>query len=326
MTRGTRYFLLGSAAILIVGLAVGVVGYFGGLPGLAFTKAAGPDELRYVPKDAVVVAYANVHDVMASSFRQRVKQFEPAESEKGQQELKETLGIDLEHDIHHVLGALLAGSGSPEKNGLILAVGALDQTRIEAFISEKGGVAEEYKGRRLFTPPHGSASSDMPAFAFLSQGLAAFGSAAAVRRAIDLASGEGESVLANDEMMRMIQAADEGNAWAVGRFEAIASQARLPEEVASQLPPITWFSASGRVNGGIEGIVSMQARDKESAENLRAVMNGALALVRMQTGAKPEIQNLTQAIQLQSDGERVAVSFRISPELIDQLTGLAKKR
>ena len=76
MSNKTRYFVLTAGAILAIGLTTGLVASFMGLP-VAFSRAAGPDELQYVPADAAVVAYANVRDVMNSNFRERFRKFEP---------------------------------------------------------------------------------------------------------------------------------------------------------------------------------------------------------------------------------------------------------
>ena len=73
MTKLTRYFLFGSVGFVVLGLTVGLVGYYGGLPGLAFVRAVGPVELQYVPADAAVVAYRERSGRDAFGF--------PAESE-----------------------------------------------------------------------------------------------------------------------------------------------------------------------------------------------------------------------------------------------------
>ena len=77
MTRRTRHFLIGSVAFLVIGLTAGLLSYFGGIPGAV--AEAGVDELRYVPSDAVVVAYADVDNLMNSQFRQVVKDIEPGD-------------------------------------------------------------------------------------------------------------------------------------------------------------------------------------------------------------------------------------------------------
>jgi hypothetical protein len=85
MSRNTRFFLFSSALVLVVGLCTGLLAYYGGLPTLASARSAGPDELKYVPSTAAVVAYANVRDVMNSDFRQKLRHVLP-DRDKGQEE------------------------------------------------------------------------------------------------------------------------------------------------------------------------------------------------------------------------------------------------
>src|SRR4026208_1580347 len=104
MTRNTRFFLAGSAAVLVAGLCTGLVAYYGGgfqalsastgppvlragPPRAAFPSSAagfqplpastGPLELRYVPPDAAVIAYADVGAIMNSELRLRIKEAMP---------------------------------------------------------------------------------------------------------------------------------------------------------------------------------------------------------------------------------------------------------
>src|SRR6188768_2983864 len=104
MTKKTRMFMGGSAAILVAGLGTGLVAYYGGgFPSLSASRS-GPAELSYVPADSTVVAFANVREVMDSELRQRIKQVLP--QERGQQEFQEQTGIDIERDIDYVVAAL----------------------------------------------------------------------------------------------------------------------------------------------------------------------------------------------------------------------------
>jgi hypothetical protein len=73
MTKRTRYFMFGSVTVLLVGLCTGLVAFYTGMPMGAFSRAQGPAELRYVPADATLVAYADVQDVMRSEFRQKLR-------------------------------------------------------------------------------------------------------------------------------------------------------------------------------------------------------------------------------------------------------------
>src|SRR5262245_31393603 len=101
MTKKTRYFMGGSAAVLVAGLGTGLVAcYGGGFPSLSASRS-GPSELSYVPADSAVVAFANVREVMDSQLRQRLKVALP--NETGQQEFARETGIDIERDIDYVV-------------------------------------------------------------------------------------------------------------------------------------------------------------------------------------------------------------------------------
>ena len=100
----------------------------------------------------------------------------------------------------------------------------------------------------------------------------------------------------NGEVMKMIDGVASGNAWVVGRFDVLSKQANLPAEVQSQMPQVTWFSATGHVNGGVAGTVTVEARDEEAAKNLRAVVGGFIGLAKMQAASKPELSALVQSI------------------------------
>ncbi len=131
MTKKTRYFIFGSVAFLIIGLSIGLVAYYGGVAAMPFTRASGPAELRYVPADAVVVAYANVRQVMDSEFRRQVRKIEPQAKQQGQQEFRDKTGIDIERDIDSVIAWVApdesTGTTAPDKGGAVLARGKFDE-------------------------------------------------------------------------------------------------------------------------------------------------------------------------------------------------------
>lgn len=344
MTKRTRYFLVGSVAFLVLGLAAGLLSYFGGIPGAV--AEAGVDELRYVPSDAVVVAYADVDNLMNSNFRQAVKDIEPGEP-KGRDEFRDATGIDIERDVDYVVACLLpedAAAPSRNKTGYVLAKGNFDKARIEGFIQSKGGTPQEYRGKSLWMAPEHVPAADPDtdadaaeapahrghgeaALAFLENDVVAFGTPAAVKRAIDLQLG-GQNVLANDELSKMIRGVQEGNAWAVGRFDVLTRNAQLPQELADRIPPITWFSAMGHVNGGVSGRLAVETRDAQAAENLKQVVNGFMALARLQAGStakQSEVNAMLNSIRLdESDGNTVAVSFAMPAEALEILKSHAR--
>ena len=106
MTTRTRYFVIVSLLVLVIGIGTGLLAYYVGVPGGGFlVDRDGPDELQYVPRDASVVAYADVREIMISDVRQKIRRAVPL-SENGQAEFQDRTGINIESDIDHVVASL----------------------------------------------------------------------------------------------------------------------------------------------------------------------------------------------------------------------------
>jgi hypothetical protein len=321
MSKKTRYFVVSAAAILAVGLTTGLVASYMGLP-VAFTSAAGPDELQYVPADATVVAYANVREIMDSNFRQRFRQFEPNTQERD--EFEQKTGVNIDTDVNSVVAALTSSPSAGPHGMLVLARGRFDHAKIEALALEHGGKVEDYPTsegvKRLITHTTEQGTPDM-AIGFLEGDLIAIGGYDAIKKAIEAKRG-GNIVSVNGDVMKQISQIDASNAWAVGRFDAIANDAQIPSEIRAHLPAIHTFSAATYINGGVQGVFKIEARDDESAKNIRDVLNGLLALAKMQASAKPELKTMADSLQLSGDGKNVALSFTLPSELFDALEQL----
>src|SRR4051794_28101277 len=179
MTAKTRYFVIISLLVVGVGLGTGLVAYYVGFPAGAFTRAGGPSELQLVPRDAAVIAYADVRDVMTSELRQKLHSVLPVPAD-GQRDFEEKTGINIETDIDHVVASVYPdrdGGGNKPGAGMVLARGRFNETKIESLMREHGGQVEEYRGKRLIT---NTADSDRAnhkfSAAFLEPGLMALGS------------------------------------------------------------------------------------------------------------------------------------------------------
>ncbi|MGQ0732614.1 MAG: hypothetical protein ACT4QD_03040 [Acidobacteriota bacterium] len=325
MSNKTRYFVLGAGAVLAIGLTTGVVASLVGMP-IAFSQAAGPDELQYVPPDAAVVAYANVHDMLQSSLRERFRRIEPDTQAKD--EFQKLTGVDIEQDIQSVVAAMMPGSdgqGLHEAQGaLIVARGRFEPTRLEALAMEHGATVEDYQGKRIIV--HAEHDGSGVALGFLEADVIAFGGYPAVKRAIDAGSGTVGNIVSNTELMQQIDAVDGSSAWAVGRFDVLARSGRLPSELQAQMPAITWFSAAAHVNGGLNGVFKAEARDEQAAQNVRDLLRGFLALAKIQGEARPEFKVLVDSLQLTGEGRDVALSFTLPAELLDALEALSGQR
>jgi hypothetical protein len=328
MTKKTRYFMTGSAAVLATGLCTGLVAYYGG--GFqALVASTGPTELSYVPADAAVVAYADVRSIMNSELRQRFKQAVPMPmNEEGQREFLDHTGIDIENDIDYVVAAV--GNPGAEQlgpKGLVVARGRFDEVKLEGLAREHGAQVQDYKGKRFLvvnkfegdSAAGTSATGDRhtAVLAFLEPGLVAIGDVSSVQRAID-AQLSGQSITGNDEMMSLVADIERtNNAWAVGRFDLISAQAKLPDHIARQIPPVKWFAVAGLINGGVSAQVRAEATDDQAAENLRGVLNGVISLARLQGQNDPKLTSLIQSLQLSGSGKTVQLSVTVPAEIFE---------
>ena len=312
MTRNTRYFMAGSAAVLVAGLCTGLVAYYGG--GFqALSASTGPIELRYVPPDAAVIAYADVNAIMNSELRLRIKEAMPMQQQDKEKFQLET-GIDIERDVQYVVGAVTPGTHS----ALLVARGNFNPTLLENLAVQHGGVVETYRDKRLVSkgPAENEAGRHAGTLAFLEPGLVAIGDTATVKRAID-AQLTATSVIGNDELMTLVRDIEGGNnAWAVGRFDVLTAHANLPEQLAKQIPPVKYFAAAGHINGGVAGTVRIEANDDESAELLRRQVNGALAFGEMVGRSDPRASAALKTIQMSGSGKTVQLSFALPGELL----------
>lgn len=310
MTTRTRYVLLGGAGVMAVGLAGGLVAWVSSsLPPLVAQER--PDELRYVPPEATILSFANVREVMDSELRRRLREIQPELD--GQREFQERTGIDIERDIEYVVGGLVP-DGSDDTSGIAILAGNFDADRLETLALEQGGAASDYRGSRLIT-----IADESVAMAFLEAGVIAVGSETLVRRTIDLPFGGG-GVDSNDSLMGLLRHVERGStAWTIGRLDDPRGGEWLPDEVESQVSQVAAFAAGARVNGGVSGTLTAETRDEETGRNLRDLLQGFLALARLQVGSRPELGGLLDSIRLTAVGANVTLAFDLPSDAVLEL-------
>jgi DNA-binding transcriptional regulator YdaS (Cro superfamily) len=314
MTKRTQRFVFLGVTILVLGLGTGLVASYVGLPNLGIVGSDGPAELAYIPADAIVVAFADVREIMDSELRQKLLKISP-DADQGADSFQAETGINLQTDVHHLVASV---SGAPDPSNpanmrpLLVARGLFDTARIEAAIRAKGGTVEDYKGKRLITV------QNELGLAFVEPDLAVVGVPASVRRAIDTKA-SGENVTSNTNVMRLVRDFDNGNAWVVAHIEAVTSGDVIPAEIKQQLPPVTWLAVSGRIDDGVRAVVRAEARDEAAANNLRDVIRGLVALARLQAGQHAELAALVNSLELGGQGTTVSLGVTVPAAVIDMI-------
>jgi hypothetical protein len=234
-------------------------------------------------------------------------------------------GIDIERDIDTVVAGLKPDH--VERGGPVVVVrGRFDAGKIEAVATGHGAKVEEYRGKRILRAParrpdqaSGSGGSEAAhAIAFLEPGLVALGSVDAIRQAIDVAA-TNDTVTGNAELMKFVDDVDNGDAWIVGRVDTLA-QARLPEPVKDQLSAVQWFALSAGIDQAVTGRLRAEARDPEAGEQIRAVVNGALAMARLMADKDKRLDGVLNSVQATGTGVQIDVAFTVPPDVLDFLT------
>ena len=235
MTRKTRYFVLIAVAVLVVGLAGGLVAY------LAYNRVAGvtariPPEMRYVPSDVALVAFADVHAVMTSDLRRALMPGVDPESRKGRQMMNDFAGVDVEKQVNRVVAYIRAvfpaGPTVTGKTRNAPDTGAGSRhVRARADRSVHSGARGDHgrvPGRKILLRREDG--HDI-AVGLVGSDLIAMGQADLVRRVIDTSqdgSGSEKNIAANGEMMNLIRDSAGSTAWVVGQFDEISRRMRLP--------------------------------------------------------------------------------------------------
>ena len=73
-----------------------------------------------------------------------------------------------------------------------------------------------------------------------------------------------------------------------------------------------WVAVSAHVDGGVSGHLRAEARDDKAAENLRAVVNGAIAAARLVGGKDAKLDALVNSLQMGGTGKNVELGFSVS--------------
>lgn len=341
MTKTTRNVLVGAVILLVAGIGVGLLAYYR-TSGSARIPAGLPDELRYVPATAELVAYADVKRVMGSDLRREVER-SSAGPRRGRDTMHEIAGIDLETQVSHVVAYLEKVGGESASaqavqpmqprndgppRGLLIAQGTFEQGTIEQVLREHGSTFDEYHGKRIAMHAWRALDADNragkdrrnvdadTAIAFLEPHLIALGDADLVRAAIDTGgnASPATNITSNADVMKLVRDAAGETAWVVGHFDAVTRRIGLPDAIRQQVPPLRMIAAKAHINGGLRATVLAETADQAAADQVRDVVRGFVSLIRLQAGAKPEFQEVVKSIELGGSGSTVRLSFGMTAE------------
>jgi len=272
-----------------------------------------PDEstLKYFPPETEGIAFADIAALRNAALVQDVlnkgefRSLSPAISE-----FVEQTGFDIRRDLDRVtIGKISA------QERLVVATARYDHFKTEQFLREKGKEPEVYLGQSVYR-------DDARAVTFLDN-VVLFGTANAVKTAINRMTYPGSMQIGND-LLEAIRTIESGNqVWAVGSF----SQEDLPTggvresgPVAEILKSLQHGTYQMRVDRDVHARATGNFADADSAKNLADMARGLIALAKLQVAKQqPDLVHLLDGIQVTSNGSSVVAQIDEPGDLLMKL-------
>ena len=280
--------------------------------------AADQQLVNLLMPDAKVVAGVNVDQAKTSPFGQFMLSRIQA-GENGLGKLTGATGFDPRRDLREIL---MGTVGQPGHQGLVLARGTFDATRILDAARAAGQTVENYKGVDILT---GKEDSSTHALAFLDGSIAIAGDLDNVHGAIDRRSGNNSLDPALAAKIGLLSASLD--AWSVSTvpMAALANQ-KIPTNLNGLLSSDV-LKAVTQTSGGIKfgAIIQLSAeavaRSSQDAIALADVVRflGNMVQSNAPTASAAAVTSLIQSLDVKTDGSTVKLALAIPEDQLEKL-------
>jgi hypothetical protein len=278
-----------------------------------------PPEALPLLAEARFVMGLDVQRFAASEFHKRFRRDASARPQAFG-ELEAKTGLDPERDLDQVF---VAGGLPGDGRGVALVVGRFDRARIaRAIETEKKDVTwKNLEGITIYVFREGSKSPG--AMAFLDDRSILLGAEGAVSGVISCHSGA--PVPPNVALTDLLTRVKPGSAfWMVGDQTLLQSLPKSMPGGGGGSSTITLPALKGLVvNGDLDPVLALtvtgDALDAAAAKNLADIVRGLVGLASLQASQKPELAQLSSAVVVSTEGNRVLVNAKLPYELLDAL-------
>ena len=289
-----------------------------------------PGEALSLPADVTFVMGFDVKRLVQSEFYQRFGKEKGMARPEAFAELEERTGLNPERDLDRVV---IAGKGDAAKGpgdaGVVMVWGRFDQYKIGRAIEteKKANVTwKKHEGVTVYLFQEGKKGAG--ALGFLDDDTLVMGSQAAVETTLTNRAQGKSGLKSNAGTIALLEQVKPGSTfWMVGDRSLLA---RMPTDVPApgagpasgsmiQLPALQSLVVTGDLDPALSVEAIGEARDEPAAKNLADVVRGFFALAQLQAGQKPELKELTSAVSVATEANKVRVSARFSYELLESL-------
>lgn len=237
-------------------------------------------------------------------------------------ELEEKTGLNPERDVDLLLVAQ-AEAGS----AIVMVKGRFERYALSRAIETRSGVtSKKHEGATVYLFREGSRGSQ--GVAFLDDETLLMGSQAALESTLTNRA-QGRAALRENQMLvGLLERVRPGSTfWMVGDQSLLAhmpgsipwppSESKGSSSV--QLPALRSLVVTGDLDPLLTVEATAEAADEPAAKNLADVARGLVALISLQAQQRPELQGLTSAVSVTTEGSRVHVNARLPYEVFDAL-------
>lgn len=259
-----------------------------------------------VPSDTNVLAGIDIGKLKSTPFYQRHQDFNSRQLDT----IKKQIGLDPTRDISD---ALVAWNG---RQALVLAHGSFNFNELE----ERLGV------HRSFYKHHDLIGNDSEGVVLLKKGVAAAGSADALRTAIDLQDSAGGGIPAGlQQQLETLPKNDQ--IWVVSRGGLPFAGVPLRSDITSALSNIVGYISDAAAGVAIDSGTHWQAHitcvSDQGAQRVRDALRGGIGLARLTTKDNQLDQlQLYDSIHVDQDHQFVHIRADLTPDLMDKLISI----
>lgn len=296
-------------------------------PSSAKANTLGTDIIGMFPKDMSEFAYIDMKAARQLPwFAQLQQQMLPSNFRQFETFLR-SAGVNPDTQIDELAwGASSATSQHPFEIAGV-ALGSFSPDSTEASFAQQKLPSVDFHGYKLWAFGSGAGANDI-FFFFLDSNTAAFGQRDILQRLINVHFGAAESLLNNDEIFPLINAANgNGMVWAVldKANTQLALHQLLPQ--ASQFPQaaailnrIRNMEIHVQADDGVDAKFQAVCDSPDDANQLAAMMQGGLVMRRYQVQqTDPDFANMLSNVTVTPSGDSLNVDVPVSNDQIGAL-------
>jgi hypothetical protein len=276
--------------------------------------------LKFLPADTQGIASIDVAGLRNVSLLKSVFDLYQPTIEGKLPEFLTVTGFVPQRDVDHVT---LGKIGAQDTVAIIQA--RYDRVKAEQSMTDKGVQPETYLGHNIFPLDVQKGPNYRTGEVTFLDGLIVLGQGDVVKKSLDQMQIPGSAPLRSD-LMAAIQTIDAGSqVWAVGDFsigDLSAAGIRGPAPVMDMFKSLQSGTYQMHVDSGVHARATANFADTDSAQNLRDLANGALAVAKLQVAKQqPDMMHVLDGIQVSTSGPMLVVQIDEPGDLLKKLRG-----